>query len=92
MYVRISVNGVKAKSDMSTGISLVSGTWDIATKRIKGHSAKIDEKNRALSQIENDILTLYNDLRQQGVVPTAEMIKDVYSKSRFKSIEHLGPM
>lgn len=90
LYVRIRVNGIGVKTDIATFISIEPGTWDIDAKRIRGHSAKIDEKNRALAQIENDFMVLYNDLRQQGVVPTAEMLKDIYMKSRSQSLENLG--
>jgi hypothetical protein len=90
LYIRIRVNGVAAKSDIAAFISIEPGTWDIDSKRIRGHSPKIDEKNRAIAQIENDFMVLYNDLRQQGVLPTAEMLKDIYMKSRNQSMENLG--
>jgi len=77
LYIRLRVNGVPT-TDISTGISFDVGTWDAKKRRIRGYSAKIDEKNRAIAKIEDDLLTLYNDLRQSGVNPTAEMIKDLY--------------
>ncbi|MFN8344039.1 MAG: tyrosine-type recombinase/integrase [Spirosomataceae bacterium] len=89
LYIRIKVNGTAA-SDMSTGISLTPEIWDAKRQRIKGNSSKISEQNRAIAQIENDLITLFNDLRQNGVIPTASMIKDLYRCSGLRSHADLG--
>ncbi|MEZ4904333.1 MAG: site-specific integrase [Spirosomataceae bacterium] len=90
LYIRLFVSGTKANADMATGISLEPGTWCNRTRRIKGHSAKIDEKNRAIAQMEVDIWTLYNDLVKEGVAVTATMLKDLYKRNGAKSQAHLG--
>ncbi len=88
LYVRIVVNGIQA-TDFSTGISCEIGTWDKKTKQIKGSSIKIEEENRRIEQIQNDLLRLYNDLRFQGVNVTAKMLKDLYTMGTLHSFEHL---
>lgn len=85
IYIRLRVNGVRCGSDISTGICIELGTWDVKKKRIRGNSPKIDEKNRTLAKIEDDLLTLYNDLRQNGVIPTAKMMKELYTSKPITS-------
>ncbi|AEI50666.1 site-specific integrase [Runella slithyformis] len=77
IYYRVRVNG-NAATDASTGVFIEPGTWDTKTQQIKGSSVEVDEKNRFLAQIRNDLMTLFNDLRQQGVNVTAKMLVDLY--------------
>lgn len=79
IYVRLRVNGTTC-CDFTTGIVVERSQWDSPKMRIKGHSAKIEEKNRTLRQIEDDLLILHSNLVREGVRPTAKMLKDLYTK------------
>lgn len=77
IYVRVRVSGHTAP-DFSTGVSCLIHEWDQKAQKIKGYSDKVAEKNRQLSQIIDDIQTMFNDLRQKGVNVTAKMLRDFY--------------
>ncbi len=77
IYLRLRVAGGSAP-DFSTGVSCLLEEWDQKAQKIRGYSDKVAEKNRQLSQILEDIHTMFNDLRQKGVNVTAQMLKDFY--------------
>lgn len=87
IYVRLRVNGTTC-TDFSTGIRIEATQWDSKFMKIKGGSDKIEAQNRFLRQIETDLLEFHTDLIRKGVKPTAQMLRELYTNTRFDSSEH----
>ena len=80
IYCRLTVNGVQARSDMATGVKCLPDEWDNKAQRIKGHSETARQQNIKLSQIRDDLDTIYNELRKYDKPISAEVIKQAYVK------------
>ncbi|WP_428660863.1 phage integrase SAM-like domain-containing protein [Runella sp.] len=79
IYVRLRVNGVAARADMATGVCCLHTDWGNKAQRIRGHSETARQQNAKLTQIRNDIDTIYNDLRKYDRPISAEIIKQAYT-------------
>jgi site-specific recombinase XerD len=78
IYCRLRVNGVRAGSDIATGVSCTHADWDNKRQVIRGYSERVREQNVKLEQFRNDLDSIYNDLRRQDKAVTAEIIKQLY--------------
>jgi integrase/recombinase XerD len=78
LYCRITLNGIRAKSDFTTGISCDPKAWNAAKQQLKNQN----EKNAQLRQIEADIRELYLSVKESGVEPSADLLKTKYTEKR----------
>jgi len=76
IYVRITVNGQKANISLKQKVDL--HTWDSKRQKSKGNSVKSRTVNLYLDEVKTDIFQCYRDLKQEGKVLTANLIKSRY--------------
>ena len=81
IYCRLTINGERAKCEMSTGIAIDHlSEWDSRSKKIRGHGEVVEEKNKALDAFYADLMYLYNLEISKGKVPIPEAIRNQYVK------------
>ena len=80
LSIRIRVNGVPAKSDISTGVSVAAmEDWDNKKQLIRSRSDLTMAKNEQLKKMASDITEIFNLLRSQNKPLSAEIIKQIYT-------------
>lgn len=78
--IRLRVNGVPAKSDIATGVSVATvEDWDNKKQLIRGRADLTGAKNEQLKKMASDITEIFNLLRSQNKPVSAEIIKQIYT-------------
>ncbi len=94
IYARVTVNQKRVNISLKRKVHI--NQWDVTKKRVKGHSAIAKQINQYLDQVYTQLFQIYQDLKFQEVLITAELIKANYngdseqSKSLLNLIEYHG--
>uniref|UniRef100_UPI004049A56B site-specific integrase n=1 Tax=Gelidibacter sp. TaxID=2018083 RepID=UPI004049A56B len=92
IYARVTVNQKRVNISLKRKVHI--NQWDVTKKRVKGHSAIAKQINQYLDQVYTQLFQIYQDLKFQEVLITAELIKANYtgeseqSKSLLNLIEY----
>ncbi|WP_163517945.1 site-specific integrase [Gelidibacter japonicus] len=92
IYARVTVNQKRVNISLKRKVNV--DQWDVAKKRVKGHSAAAKQINQYLDQVYTKLFQIYQDLKFQEILITAELIKANYtgegeqSKSLMNLIEY----
>jgi integrase/recombinase XerD len=78
IYVRVTVNRIRYKADLSTGIRIEGVAWEAKRQRIKGSSPNVQALNHRLAEIEARLNSAYLQLLHQGKTITADRIIELY--------------
>ncbi len=78
IYIRLRLNKVGLKSDITTKIKSYLCDWDSGKQRIRGGSNLIFEKNQQLEKIETDLIAIFNNLTRTGKFFNVETIGNIY--------------
>ncbi|MCK0160412.1 site-specific integrase [Allomuricauda sp. F6463D] len=76
IYVRITVNGKKVNISLKRKVNLNS--WDAKSQKVRGNGKEARELNLHLDEIKAEIIQSYRDLKSEGKMLTAELIKARY--------------
>lgn len=92
IYARVTVNQKRVNISLKRKVNV--NHWDITKKRVKGHSTAAKQINQYLDQAYTQLFQIYQDLKFQEVLITAQLIKSNYtgesdqSKSLLNLIEY----
>jgi integrase len=81
LYVRITLNGERAKSDFSTFITIEAKKWDSKAQKIIPVTSAL---NRELDLVKESLWAAYQELKAKHSAVTAEMVKQHYLKGSQK--------
>ena len=76
IYVRITINGTKARFSLKIRVS--EKIWDAKSGRAIGHSHEALQANRYLDSVVTRINTIYYRLCEQSEAVTAQMVRDEF--------------
>nr|WP_299382978.1 site-specific integrase [Allomuricauda sp.] len=76
IYVRITVNGKKVNISLKRKVNLDS--WNAKAQKVRGKGKEARELNLYLDEIKAEIIQSFRDLKSEGKVITAELIKARY--------------
>lgn len=76
IYIRITVNGKKVNISLKRKVNLAS--WDTKGQKVRGNGSEARELNLHLAEIKSEIIQSYRDLKSEGKVITAQLIKARY--------------
>ena len=76
IYVRITINGSKARFSLKIRVS--EKIWDAKSGRAIGHSHEALQANRYLDSVVTRINTIYYRLCEQSEAVTAQMVRDEF--------------
>jgi integrase len=82
LYIRIIINGERAKSDFSSFITIDEKKWDSKAQKIIPLTSPL---NRELDLLKENLWTNYHDLKVKNPTVTAEMVKQHYLKGSQKT-------
>jgi site-specific recombinase XerD len=94
IYVRVTVNQKRVNISLKRKVNI--NQWDVNKKRVKGHSATARQINQYLDQAYTQLFQIYQDLKFQEILITAQLIKANYtgeseqSKSLLNLFEYHG--
>lgn len=77
IYARVTVNQKRVNISLKRKVNV--DQWDVAKKRVKGHSANAKQINQYLDQVYTQLFQIYQDLKFQQVLITADLIKANYN-------------
>lgn len=83
IYARVTVNQKRVNISLKRKIPI--NQWDVAKKRIKGHSEQAKQVNQYLDQVYTQLFQIYQDLKFQGSLITAQLIKANYNGENEQS-------
>ncbi|MEZ4801700.1 MAG: site-specific integrase [Gelidibacter sp.] len=92
IYARVTVNQKRVNISLKRKVHV--NLWDVTKKRVKGHTVAAKQINQYLDQAYTQLFQIYQDLKFQDVLITAELIKANYtgeseqSKSLLNLIEY----
>ncbi|TVZ57537.1 site-specific recombinase XerD [Flavobacteriaceae bacterium MAR_2010_105] len=89
IYARVTVNQKRVNISLKRKVKV--DQWDVTKKRVKGHSAAAKQINQYLDQAYTQLFQIYQDLKFQEVLITAQLIKANYTGEceQFKSLTNL---
>ena len=89
IYARVTVNQKRVNISLKRKVNV--DQWDVTKKRVKGHSAAAKQINQYLDQAYTQLFQIYQDLKFQEVLITAQLIKVSYTGEceQSKSLVHL---
>ncbi|WP_282085249.1 site-specific integrase [Aquimarina algiphila] len=76
IYVRITVNSKKVNISLKRKVNLDS--WNAKAQRVRGNRKEARELNLHLDEIKAEIIQCFRDLKSEGKMLTAELIKARY--------------
>ncbi|MEL7269535.1 MAG: site-specific integrase [Bacteroidota bacterium] len=76
IYVRITLNGKKVNISLKRKVNLDS--WNAKAQKVRGNGKEARELNLYLDEIKAEIIQSYRDLKSEGKMLTAELIKARY--------------
>ena len=83
IYARVTVNQKRVNISLKRKVNI--NQWDVTKKRVKGHSAIAKQINQYLDQAYTQLFQIYQDLKFQEVLITAELIKANYTGENEQS-------
>jgi len=94
IYARVTVNQKRVNISLKRKVNV--NQWDVTRKRVKGHTSTAKLINQYLDQVYSQLFQIYQDLKFQEVLISAQLIKSNYtgeserSKSLLNLIEYHG--
>lgn len=73
IYVRVTVN--KKRLNISLKRKIPLDLWDSKTKRLRGNSARVNELNSYLEQVNAKLFQIYQDLKYAQELITTDLVK-----------------
>ena len=83
IYARVTVNQKRVNISLKRKVKV--DQWDVSKKRVKGNSSKAKQINQYLDQAYTQLFQIYQDLKFQEVLITAQLIKANYTGNNEKS-------
>jgi len=77
VYARITCNQKRANLSLKRKVDIYQ--WDTTKKRLKGSSPGAKQFNQYLDQVYIQLFQIYQDMKYQGVVISASIVKENYT-------------
>ena len=83
LFARITVNGKRANISLKRKIPIKN--WDINTKKVIGSDNESKEINHQINQVQAKLYNIYQELKYNGDLITAQLIKAKYNGEDINS-------